>query len=291
MIADATRQGLSGRRIAALLPGRAVSTICREIKRNSETGGGYEPFQAQNKMIGRRPRPKGFKLADPVVNGEVQSMLDKQWSPEQISASLAKRADGPRVSAESIYRGIYNPLIPLRREKALRTRRLQRRTRRAVGERQQRFVAPMRPVSERSEKAADRSEAGHWEGDLIVGEFNGSAIATLVERVTRYTMVVYLDGARTADQVSAAITDRFNEIPAHLRLSLTWDQGIEMARHHEFTESTGIPVFFCDPRSPWQRPSNENTNGLLRGYFPKSTDLYQHSAERLNYTPDVGVLA
>ena len=172
-------------------------------------------------------------------------------------------------------------MIPLRRELALRTRRLQRRKRRRAGERQQRFTTPMRPLTERSAGAADRSEAGHWEGDLIVGEFNGSAIGTLVERVTRYTMVVHLDGARTSEQVKTAITGRFNELPVHLRLSLTWDQGIEMARHHEFTEATGIPVFFCEPHSPWQRPSNENTNGLLRGYFPKSTDLYQHSPERL----------
>ncbi len=281
VIADAARAGLSGRKIAALLPGRAVSTICRELARNGETSGEYQPFNAQNKMMERRPRPKAHKLADPIVNVEVQTLLDGQWSPEQISATLAKRNDGPRISSESIYRGIYNPLIPLRREVALRTRRLQRRKRRRAGERQQRFTTPMRPLTERSAGAADRSEAGHWEGDLIVGEFNGSAIGTLVERVTRYTMVVHLDGARTSEQVKTAITGRFNELPVHLRLSLTWDQGIEMARHHEFTAATGIPVFFCEPHSPWQRPSNENTNGLLRGYFPKSTDLYQHSPERL----------
>ena len=145
-------------------------------------------------------------------------------------------------------------------------------------------IAAKKPESGRylsQRNGSDRSKAGHWEGDLIVGEFNGSAIGTLVERVTRYTMVVHLDGARTAEQVKMAIIGRFNELPVHLRLSLTWDQGIEMARHHEITETTGIPLFFCEPHSPWQRPSNENTNGLLRGYFPKSTDLYQHSPERL----------
>jgi transposase, IS30 family len=161
----------------------------------------------------------------------------------------------------------------------LRTRRLQRRKRRR-GEKP-RFTTPMRQLSERSPKAADRSEAGHWEGDLIIGEFNGSAIGTLVERVTRLTMLVHFDGARTAEQLKEAMIQRFDELPAHLRLSLTWDQGIEMASHHEFTAETGIPVFFCEPHSPWQRPSNENTNGLLRGYFPKSTDLSVRTPERL----------
>lgn len=133
---------------------------------------------------------------------------------------------------------------------------------------------------ERSPKAAGRSQAGHWEGDLIIGEFNGSAIGTLVERVTRMTMLVHIVGARTAEQLKEAMIRRFNELPAHLRLSLTWDQGIEMVRHHEFTEETGIPVFFCEPHSPGQRPSNENTNGPLRCYFPKVTTSV-HSPERL----------
>jgi transposase, IS30 family len=281
IIADAARGGATGRSIAKLLPGRAVSTICREIARNSDVvSGEYQPFDAHSKMLGRRPRPKTHKLADPVINEAVQGLLDKQWSPEQISVSLAKRTVAVLISPESIYRGVFNPLITLRSEKALRTRRLQRRKRRR-GEKPQRFTAPMRPLSERSPKAADRSEAGHWEGDLIIGEFNGSAIGTLVERVTRLTMLVHFDGARTAEQLKEAMIRRFNELPAHLRLSLTWDQGIEMARHHEFTAETGIPVFFCEPHSPWQRPSNENTNGLLRGYFPKSTDLSVHSPERL----------
>jgi transposase, IS30 family len=281
IIADGVRDGVSARTIAKLLPGRAVSTVCREIARNGDTtSGNYQPFDAQSKMLGRRPRPKAHKLADPVINEAVQGLLDKQWSPEQISVSLAKRPEAVLISPESIYRGVFNPLIPLRREKALRTRRVQRRKRRR-GEKPQRFTAPMRPLSERSPKAADRTEAGHWEGDLIIGEFNGSAIGTLVERVTRMTMIVHIVGARTAEQLKEAMICRFNELPAHLRLSLTWDQGIEMARHHEFTEETGIPVFFCEPHSPWQRPSNENTNGLLRGYFPKSTDLSVHSPERL----------
>ncbi len=231
-------------------------------------------------MLARRPRPKAHKLADPAINEAVQVLLDKQWSPEQISVSLAKSEAGVSISPESIYRGVYNPLIELRREKALRTRRLQRRRRRR-GEKPQRFTTPMRPLSERPPGAANRSEASHWEGDLIIGEFNGSAIGTLVERVTRFTMLVHIEGARTAEQLKEAMIRRFNELPAQLRLSLTWDQGIEMARHHEFTEESGVPVFFCEPHSPWQRPSDENTNGLLRGYFPKSTHLSQHSAERL----------
>jgi transposase, IS30 family len=281
IIADGVRDGVSARTIAKLLPGRAVSTVCREIARNGDTtSGNYQPFDAQSKMLGRRPRPKAHKLADPVVNEAVQGLLDTQWSPEQISVSLAKRTEAVLISPESIYRGVFNPLIPLRREKALRTRRVQRRKRRR-GEKPQRFTTPMRPLSERSPKAADRTEAGHWEGDLIIGEFNGSAIGTLVERVTRMTMLVHIVGARTAKQLKEAMICRFNELPAHLRLSLTWDQGIEMARHHEFTTETGIPVFFCEPHSPWQRPSNENTNGLLRGHFPKSTDLSVHSPERL----------
>jgi transposase, IS30 family len=128
---------------------------------------------------------------------------------------LAKRDDAVTISPESIYRGIHKPLIPLRREKALRTRRVQRRKRRRV-EKPQRFTTPMRPLSERSPKAADRTEAGHWEGDLIIGEFNGSAIGTLVERVTRFTMLVHFDGARTAEQLKEAMIQKFNELPAHL---------------------------------------------------------------------------
>ena len=289
-IADRLREGVSQAAIAAEL-GRSPSTLSREIRRNRHPDtGDYQPYAAQRRAEDRRPRPKIGKLAGcAVLHGLVQSMLDHKYSPEQISRRL--RRDYPdrrecHVSHETIYQAIYvQGRGSLRRElaSALRTGRAVRRPRRQPGQRQARFTAPMIMISERPAEADDRAVPGHWEGDLIIGKNNQSAIGTLVERSTRYVMLLHLGAGQNAEQVRDALVRTVATLPQHLKRSLTWDQGVEMALHHQFSLASGMPVYFCDPHSPWQRGSNENTNGLLRQYFPKGTDLTQHTPEHLAY--------
>jgi IS30 family transposase len=287
VIADGLVAGRSGRTIAAEL-GRSPSTVTREILRNRDPETGrYQPYQAQRRAEQRRARPKPGKLVvNPELKAFVQECLERHWSPEQISRSLPKVfPDRPemRVAHETIYQALYiQGRGELRRElaRALRTGRAGRRTRRRPDQRQERF-SPMVMISDRPAEAADRAIPGHWEGDLIMGTQNRSAIGTLVERSTRYLMLLHLPGRHTAENVRDALVDAVTALPAHLTCSLTWDQGSEMGRHAEFTVATDIPVYFCDPASPWQRGSNENTNGLLRQYFPKGTDLSVHSPEDL----------
>jgi transposase, IS30 family len=283
VIADGLRCGLSPTRIAALLPGRAVSTVYREVKRNSSKGAAnYRPHAAQDAMLARRPRPKKRKLeTDIALREKVQSGLDQHWSPEQISAVLARDTDGPQVSVESIYQAVYSPNSPLKRHTKLRTGRVRRKQRRHATQRTTRFAVPMTPLEERPDDVELREEGGHWEGDLIVGKDSGSAIATVVERKTRFTILVHLGGGRSAEQVRDELIKSFELIPPHARLSLTWDQGMEMSRHHEISQALSMPVYFCESHSPWQRGTNENTNGLLREYFPKGTDLNVHSKAHL----------
>jgi IS30 family transposase len=166
----------------------------------------------------------------------------------------------------------------------LRTGRVRRKRRRRAEERRGRLVN-MTMIDQRPEEAADREVAGHWEGDLITGESNRSAIGTLVERSSRYTILLYLPGRHTAEAVRDAVIEAMKDLPVQLRRSLTWDQGSEMAMHADIAEALGMPVYFCEKASPWQRPSNENTNGLLRQYFPKGTDLRRHDADELNTRP------
>jgi IS30 family transposase len=287
VIADGVRAGRTKRSIAVEL-GRSVSTVCREVLRNAEASGEYRPHAAQQRMLTRRPRPKQRRVAvNAELRGLVQDRLDKRWSPEQISNSLrVERPDRPdlRLAPESIYQAIYEPSSVLRTSPrvALRTGRLNRQRRRH-GERRSRFVVPMTPIKERPPQVEDRVEGGHWEGDLITGTMNQSAIGTLVERSSRFTILVHFVGTHDAEQLRDSMTEIFNGFPESVRRSLTWDQGIEMARHHEFTASTMMPVYFCEPRSPWQRGTNENTNGLLRQYFPKSTDLSVYTAAHLDH--------
>lgn len=288
-IADLLRHGASVRAIATHL-GRAPSTVSREIRRNSGADGRYAPFTAHRTAAARRSRPKVSKLArDGRLRTYVREKLTLRWSPEQICHSLVTDfPDDPemRVSHETIYQALYvQARGGLRREvaAALRTGRVRRRPRRDPHVRTSRFVDPMVMISERPAEVADRAVPGHWEGDLIIGADGASAIGTLVERTTRYVMLVHLPHGRTAEQVRDGLLTTMATLPAHLRGSLTWDQGAEMAAHRTFSIAADMPVYFCDPASPWQRGSNENTNGLLRQYFPKGTDLSVHGPEDLEH--------
>lgn len=287
-IADLHRAGLGVRAIAEQL-GRSPSTISRELRRNCHPGSDqYRPFAAHRLAVERRPRPRTGKLArDVELAAFVQDRLADRWSPEQICRALREEfPDQPErhLAHETIYQAVYRPdLGGLRRDlppRLLRTGRRRRRRRRRPDERRGSLVG-MTMIDRRPAEAADRSVPGHWEGDLVVGAGGRSAIGTVVERSSRFTILLHLPGQRTAEAVRDAIVAAFAPLPASLRRSLTWDQGKEMAYHREITQALGVPVFFCEKASPWQRPSNENTNGLLRQYFPKGTDLRAHDADQL----------
>jgi len=273
-IADGLIRGRSLRDIAEEL-GRAPSTVSREIRRNrDERTGRYQPFGAQ-------------QAHESDLRSFVQGRLEKRWSPEQISMALPGLfPDRPdmRVGHEAIYQALYaqgDERLCRRAAGLLRSGRCRRKPRRRPGQRRSRFIEPMVMISERPAEVADRIVPGHWEGDLITGSANRSAIGTLVERTSRYLLLLHLPDGHGAEDVRDALVDAVSALPPHVRRSLTWDQGIEMARHDEFTRATKTPVYFCERASPWQRGSNENTNGLLRQYFPKGTDLSVHTAEDL----------
>jgi IS30 family transposase len=287
-IAVGVAAGQSCRVIAARL-GRAPSTVSREIRRNSPQRRRYRAVAAQAQAEARARRPKTAKLAgNRRLRGWVQGRLEEDWSPEQISLMLTEQFPGEpemRVSHETIYQAIYvQGRGALRRELAgcLRTGRALRKPRRVAGERRPRIIKDMVMISERPAEAADRAVPGHWEGDLIMGRNNASAIGTLVERTTRFVLLLHLPHGHDAAAVAEAMTAAMASLPAQLRRSLTWDQGREMAAHKKIAAATDLEIYFCDPHSPWQRGSNENTNGLLRQYFPKGTDLSVHSKARLD---------
>jgi len=305
-IADLRAGGASMRAVAAVL-GRPASTVSRELARTTDPDDPdrrYLPYAAHRAAAGRRARPKPAKLAThTALAGYVQAGLDQRWSPEQICHAL--RVDHPedremRVCPETIYQALYVQALyvqargGLHREvaAALRTGRTRRKPHRDPAARTPRFIDPMIMISDRPAEVADRAVPGHWEGDLIIGADGASAIGTLVERATRYVLLVHLPNGRTAEAVRDQLVATMTTLPAHLRGSLTWDQGAEMAAHRSFSVATDMPVYFCDPASPWQRGSNENTNGLLRQYFPKGTDLslhgpadLEHVAQQLNGRP------
>ncbi|MCO6694378.1 MULTISPECIES: IS30 family transposase [Streptomyces] len=291
-IADRLREKASIRTIAAEL-GRSPSTISREVRRNGamwrSSGWAYRPHAAQSRADARRPRPKPGKIGqNPELRDFIQDHLQRRWSPEQICQALRARfPDRPEMHVvhETIYQALYvQGRGELRREltQALRTGRVMRRPHRQSYKRQPRMSAGMVMISERPAEVADRAIPGHWEGDLIIGKTHQSAIGTLVERSSRFVTLVHLPDGRLPSQVRDALVQTVSTLPAQLRRSLTWDQGSEMALHRQFSTATDMPVFFCDPASPWQRGSNENTNGLLRQYFPKGTDLARHSREDLD---------
>ncbi|MEU9046221.1 IS30 family transposase [Kitasatospora sp. NPDC048343] len=287
-IADRLREKATVRAIAAEL-GRSPSTVSREIRRNCHPdSGSYRPHAAQARADQRRPRPKPAKIARNLhLRDFIQAHLDRKWSPEQICQALRDAfPERPEmhVAHETVYQALYiQGRGELRRELAgaLRTGRARRVPHRQAAVRRPRFIDSMIMISERPAEVEDRAVPGHWEGDLIIGKDGASAIGTLVERATRYAILLHLPNGRTAEQVRDALVETVRTLPTHLVRSLTWDQGAEMAAHGAFTVATGVPVYFCDPASPWQRGSNENTNGLLRQYFPKGTDLSVHTPEHL----------
>ena len=269
--------GESLRQIAHRL-GRSSSTVCREVAGN---GGRrrYRALGADRAAWQRARRPKTAKLA---INGQLRAVVEEKlaewWSPQQISGWLGDTYPGVeemRVSHETIYLSLFvQGKGALRHEltRCLRTHRAIRRpaTRRAPTGKGQ-IVDPVM-ISERPAEVEDRAVPGHWEGDLLMDK-RMTAIGTLVERATRYVMLFPLPDGNTAPAVRTALAETVQRLPEHLWRSLTWDQGKEMAQHAQFTIDTGVQVYFCDPKSPWQRGSNENTNGLLRQYFPKGTDM------------------
>ncbi len=288
----------AGVRAIAMAVGRDPSVVSRELARNSSAAGSYRPLGAQRAAQERARRPKVAKLAaDPGLRARVVGMLSQDWSPRQIASVLAmQHPDEPdqRVCAETIYQSIYiQSRGALNKELAahLRRGRAQRVPRNRPAERRGKLVGTI-SISDRPAEAEDRAVPGHWEGDLIVGRENGSAIGTLVERSSRFVMLIHLPRRHGAQDLHDAIIPTLNTLPAELKRSLTWDNGKEMATHRQITMATDIQVYFADPRKPWQRGSNENTNGLLRQYFPKAVSLRQYSpadlaeaARRLNTRP------
>ncbi len=279
--------GLSIRAIAAGLE-RSPSTVCREVNAN---GGRrkYRALLADKAALKRALRPKRTKIAQcRRLRSTVERKLEALWSPQQIASWLAETyPDNPemQVSHETIYQSLFvQGRGALRKElhTCLRTGRAMRRakayTKGGVGQGQ---IRDMVMISERPAEVEDRAVPGHWEGDLIFGK-KMTAIGTLVERHSRYVILLKLPNGHGAESVRKAMTKRILTLPAQLRRSVTWDQGKEMAEHVQFTVDTGVQVYFCDPKSPWQRGSNENTNGLLRQYLPKSADLSQCSQRELD---------
>lgn len=291
-----------GVRAIAARVGRSPATVSRELARNRERRGGYVPSRAQLRAEDRARRPKPAKLAvDATLRAWVQLKLEQQWSPHEI-ASVLKVAEHPEepdkpqasVCAETIYQAIYvQSRGALRRELAqhLRTRRARRVPQRRPEERRGRLRDTI-SISQRPATAEDRAIEGHWEGDLIMGRENGSCIGTLVERTTRFVMLIHMPGRHTAQDFHDAVIPVLSTLPEQLKKTLTWDNGKEMAMHRKISFATGMPIYFADPGKPWMRGSNENTNGLLRQYFPKGQSLRKYTpadldqvAARLNSRP------
>jgi IS30 family transposase len=270
--------------------GRDRSTVWREVRAN---GGAerYAPLRAHRRacQLARRPKPTRL-AAHPALCARVVEDLERLWSPRQISGRLHDEFPDHAemwVSHETIYKSLYvQGRGELRRELAacLRSGRAVRKRRGRVERRGQ--IAGMVNISERPAEVEDRAVPGHWEGDLIMGRNNHSAIGTLVERSTRFVLLLHLGEGRSAEHVRQQMAATIQTLPEALRRSITWDQGKEMAEHAQFSLDTNVDVYFCDPHSPWQRGSNENTNGLLRQYFPKGTDLSVHSPADLQAAAD-----
>ena len=286
-IADGLARGEPVKVIAARI-GKSYQTLYREIARNAKPDGRYQPWHAHGQAYLRRRRPrKRLFETDAGLAAAVTRRLERRWSPGQVSRWLRRRY--PRrpewhVCAETIYDAVYRGLIVPVSPQLLRTARTYRH-RRGRGRSRDgalRQCTTIKPIAQRPAAAGSRRQAGHWEGDLIIGAGQRSAIATLVERKTRYTILVPLPGGHAAAPVADALISVFTPLPAGLRRTLTWDQGNEMFQHARIEHATGLSIYFADPHSPWQRGTNENTNGLLRQYLPKSTDLNSYPRSELD---------
>ncbi len=292
-IARLREAGLSVRAVAARL-GRSPSTVCRELARNAAPRTGhYQPELADRLARERQRRPKPSKLSrNPRLRAQVQGMLDRRCSPQQASGRLkVKYPQDPsmRVSHETIYQSLYlYPRGGLKRElqASLRRGRTARRPQGRTAAGRGKIVGAV-PIGQRPPEAEGRLVPGHHEGDLVMGSVSSnSAVATIVERVTGYLTLVPLPHGHTADAVADAVIERLAACPPWFARTLTWDNGKEMARHARITAETGVQVYFADPHAPWQRGSNENTNGLLREYLPKGTDLSKVTAAELQAIQD-----
>jgi transposase, IS30 family len=290
-IALARARGETIRVIARRL-GRSPSTISRELRRNADRDGGYRATTAHAKAFERASRPKPAKLATNLRLREmVQDDLSRRYSPEQIAGRLRRRFPDESemwVSTETIYQSLYvQSRGALKREltRYLRTGRALRKPGRVAGQRKNR-IPDMVNIAERPPEADERRVPGHWEGDLLIGKRNATAIATLVERASGFSMLVPLPDGYKPEHVAPALARKVQTLPDALRRSLTWDQGPEMRDWKQVHVDAGIDVFFCDPRAPWQRGSNENTNGLLRQYFPKGTDFSTVTETELDAVAD-----
>jgi IS30 family transposase len=269
------------------------STISRERKRHATRNGLYRPLNAQARAeaTARTAHKRQRKLSEPsLLRRYVVAGLKQNWSPQEISYRLRREhPDDPvmRVSAETIYQSLFVQARGSLKKELTAHLRTQRSRRHSQTRRQEAAacgrgrLAGTIPISQRPAEAEDRAVPGHWEGDLIIGANNASAIGTLVERSTRYVMLIHLPGRRTAEEFYKALTPTIAALPDELRRSLTWDNGKEMGLHHRISMEADMPIYFADPHSPWQRGSNENTNGLLRQYFPKGTSLRRHTPEHL----------
>lgn len=289
VIAAGLRRELSYAEIGVLI-GRDKSVVCREVARNRGRDGSYYAGVAHRVAHERRRRPKQFRLvANPGLCRRIEGWMDQGWSPRLIAQAL--REEDPdsmmeRVSHETIYQALYvQGRGALRQDlhRQLSTGRGRRKARTGPGG-TQRNNSPYREafkISERPAEVADRAVPGHWEGDLVIGGGGTSAVGTLVERSTRFTMLLHLPGRHDAESVAEAMIREMSKLPEHLRQSLTWDRGTELARYDKIQLELAMPVYFCDPHSPWQRGTNENTNRLLRHWLTKGTDLSRFSANDL----------
>lgn len=287
-ISRGVEAGLSASAIARSL-NRAASTVTRELKR---CGGrrAYRAWRGEVRFVQKARRPKSAKLAsNDALRAKVEEGLANFWSPEQISRRLRLEFEGEplmHVSHETIYQSLYvqgRGALRAELKRHLRWKRMQRKTRAASREDRRGQIPDMVMISARPPEVEARAVVGDWEGDLIIGRGGKSAIATLVERKSRFVMLAALPNGRSAAEVRDALAQLVKRLPAELRRTLTWDQGKEMAQHAAFTISSGVEVYFCDPHSPWQRGSNENTNGLLRQFLPRTADLGEKTQPELDH--------
>ena len=292
VIAAGLQEKLSYARIGELI-GRDKSVVCREVARHRGRDGCYSGAVAHRAAHEKRRRPKDFKLAaNPDLCRRIEDWMDQGWSPGLI-AKVLKADHGTnmmeRVSHETIYQALYVQTRGQLRADLHRRLSLKRAARKPRGRQAGGLSATYAEafkISQRPAEAADRAVPGHWEGDLIIGARGGSAVGTLVERSTRFTILLHLPDRHDADSVAAAMIREMSQLPEHLRRSITWDRGPELAAYEHIQLLLGTQVFFCDPHSPWQRGSNENTNRLLRFWLEKGTDLSQHTAADLRRIAD-----